>query len=123
MKSMMVNFGFFLMLIISSLIIVSVAKKQIIQEEMNEAMSVSIRNTMELWSENRALSEDELIQNFMMIFKTNINSASSYNLYFYEVDTENGMFDVEAEALFKYPNLREGNVCVRKTMVYDEKKH
>lgn len=121
MKSMIINFGFFLMLFITCVSISSLARKQIIKEELNEAVSVSIRNTMELWVDDKSLSEETLIKNFLDVFETSINSKSTYNILFYEVDTEDGMMDVEVEALFKYLNKRNATVKVRKTMVYDEK--
>lgn len=113
------NFGYFLMLIIACLSLLSISKKQIIKEELNEALSVSIRNSMEYWVEE-GISENQIIYNFLDNFKTNVNSSSDYNIYIYEIDTENGLMDVEVEAVFKYPNMRTGTVSVRKTMIYDE---
>lgn len=121
MKSMVINFGFFLMLFITSIAISSIARKQIIQEELNEAVSVSIRNTMEMWLDDKSINEEDLISNFLNVFEMNVNSKSTYNIYFYNVDTEDGLIDVEVEAKFRYLNNREGEVKVRKTMVYDEK--
>lgn len=121
MKLMIMNFGFFLMLFITCISISSIARKQIIKEEINEAVSVSIRNTMELWVDDMGLSEEALINNFLDVFELNVNSKSTYNIYFYNVDTEDGMIDVEVEAVFEYLNKRKGMVNVRKTMVYDEK--
>lgn len=82
MKSMIIYFGFFMMFILSSLIIVSASKKQVIREETTEALSVSIRNTMELWLKHQETSEQELINNFLKVFEKNITSKCEYNIYF-----------------------------------------
>lgn len=121
MKTMVINFGLFLMLFITCLSITSIGKKQVIKEEINEALSISIRNTMELWVDNTNLSKEELIDNFLNVFKTNVNSESTYNVYFYEIDTTNGLMDIGVKASFTYPNKRTGTVNIRKTMIYDEK--
>lgn len=118
---MVLNFGYFLMLFICCMSITSIAKKQIIKEEVSEALSISIRNTMELWEDNKNLSDEEMINNFEKIFRTNINSDSNFDIYFYDIDTDIGMMDVEVIATFTYPNLRIGKVVERKTMIYDEK--
>lgn len=109
------------MLFICCLSIVSIAKKQIITEEVNEALSISIRNTMELWKDNKDIDDEEMISNFSNIFQSNISSKSNFDIYFYDIDTDRGMMDVEVIATFKYPNLRIGKVIERKTMIYDEK--
>lgn len=109
------------MLFICCLSIVSIAKKQIITEEVNEALSISIRNTMELWKDNKDIDDEEMISNFSNIFQSNISSKSNFDIYFYDIDTDRGMMDVEVIATFKFPNLRIGKVIERKTMIYDEK--
>lgn len=121
MKSMIINFGFFMMMILSSMIIVAVSKKQAISEEATEALSVSIRNSMELWQEYPAISKTDIINNFVKVFESGISSKSKYNIYFYEIDTVEGLIDVEVEAVFKFPNLKSGKINIRKTMICDEK--
>lgn len=121
MKLMIIDFGLFLMLILCCLSISSVARKQIIREEVNEAVSNSIRNTMELWRDNKGLSETELIDNFLDVLQLSLKSKSKYNVFFYEVDTKDGMMDVEVEAEFSYVNHKKDKVSIRKTMIYDEK--
>lgn len=118
---MVLSFGYFLMLFICCLSIVSIAKKQVITEEVNEALSISIRNTMEFWKVNKNIDDEEMINNFSNIFLSNINSDSNFDIYFYDIDTDRGLLDVEVVATFKYPNFRVGKVIERKTMIYDEK--
>ena len=71
MKNMVMGFGFFMMMLLSSMIIVSASKKQIIKEELNEAISISIRNSMELWADNQNITKEQIIDNFMVVFNSN----------------------------------------------------
>jgi len=119
MKTMIISFSMFVVLVLSCMCLSSLFRKQCVIQEANEALSVAIRHTMELWVDDVGMSEEEMIDSFLMDFKIMINSDSIYRISFIEIDSVNGLMDVKCDVEYDYINGKTGKVSLRKTLIFN----
>ena len=115
MKNVIISIGLIIMMLISVLILFTVYGQNTRQNEIDEALSVAVEQTLENYKiNNNYVIKDEnqfkadLIQNLVIA----IESDSEL--------TEKGLLDVEAIETFSQPNGSTATVSSRKTVILEE---
>ncbi len=123
MKNVIISIGLIIMMLISVLILFTVYGQNTRQNEIDEALSVAVEQTLENYKiDNNYVIKDEkqfkadLVQNLIIA----IESDSELTVNILSLDMEKGLLDVEAIEKFSQPNGSTGTVSSRKTVILEE---
>lgn len=95
--------------------------REIRQTELNNAMTSSMRNAMEmlLLEEGTPKTEDEWIKMFLQSLTLQIDSVSELTVRILEADMEKGILSVEAVLTFGHPLGNRGSVSCYRTVILE----
>lgn len=124
MKTMITGITLILIMVLSLGINISIAEKDIRQDEIELSTNNAIRQSMnnakikEMYSiEN----DEELMSEFNRTLLTQINSDSNITVKVYGINYDEGLMNIEVISDFKYFNGADGKVSVRKTIIFNER--
>lgn len=125
MKNVIISMGLVMMTIITILILYTVYGQNTRQNEVEEALSVAVEQTLENMKIDKSYdvnSTEEFIADFNQNLILSIESDSVLEVNILTVDIEKGLFDVEVVETFKQPNGSKGTASCRKTIILEEYK-
>lgn len=96
--------------------------RDIRQTELNNALSTSMNNAMEilLMEEGKPEDEEEWKEMFLQALVLQIDSASDLEVRILDADMEKGLLSVEAVLEFQHPMGGAGSVSCQKTAIIEE---
>ena len=126
MKNVIISIGLVMMTIITILILYTVYGQNTRQNEVEEALSVAVEQTLENMKIDKSYdvnSTEEFIADFNQNLILSIESDSVLEVNILTVDIEKGLFDVEVVETFKQPNGSKATASCRKTIILEEYKN
>lgn len=123
MKSTIISIVLVLIMIISSVILFTIYGQNARQNELDEALSVAVEQSLENLKLNKSYSvnnTDEFIADFLENLILSIESDSEVKVEILGVDVEKGLLDVNVVETFVQPNGSTNTVTCRKTVILEE---
>lgn len=123
MKNVIISCGLVFLMIISTLILFTIYGQNTRQNELDEALSAAVEQTLENMKINKSYSVDttkEFIADFQQNLIVSIESDSELKVEILSVDIEKGLLDVYVTETFTQPNGTTNTATCRKTVVLEE---
>lgn len=120
MKEIIITIGITVVVTITAMIILSVEGKEIRRDELNRAVSTSVKKTVkdsQIEEQTAIKSNDEMIAYFIQLLSVNITGKGDMEIEVMEADYQEGMLDVLVTEKYKYVNGKSGKISVRKCAI------
>lgn len=111
----------FLMFMCVILVSVDMFGVQDRKQELEESVSLSMRNTLKASNVNKLydVSDEEMSAEFIRNLADNINTDSALDIYINELSLD-GIIDTKVRATFTHVNGQQGTREVRKTLILED---
>lgn len=120
MKQIIITIGITVVVTITAMIILSVEGKEIRRDELNRAVSTSVKKTVkdsQIEEQTAIKSNDEMIAYFIQLLSVNVTGKGDMEIEVMEADYQEGMLDVLVTEKYKYVNGKSGKILVRKCAI------
>ena len=116
MKQIIIIVGTIVIIFIAAMTIVSVESKDLRTDELNRAVSASIKKTVsdsQIENQSTILSDKEMVAYFIQLLSVNMKGKENVTVEVYDADYKEGLLSVAVTEKFKYVNGK--NVEFQKT--------
>ena len=113
MKQIIIIVGTIVIIFIAAMTIVSVESKDLRTDELNRAVSASIKKTVsdsQIENQSTILSDKEMVAYFIQLLSVNMKGKG-------DADYKEGLLSVAVTEKFKYVNGKNGEITVRKSAI------
>ncbi len=120
MKQIITTVGLMVVVTITAMIILSVEGREIRKDELNRAVSTSVKKTVkdsQINNQKIIKSDEEMIEYFIQVMSINISGKEDMEIEVMDADYKEGMLDVLVTEKYKHLNGKEGEISVRKCAI------
>ena len=120
MKQIIIIVGTIVIIFIAAMTIVSVESKDLRTDELNRAVSASIKKTVsdsQIENQSIILSDKEMVAYFIQLLSVNMKGKGNVTVEVYDADYKEGLLSVAVTEKFKYVNGKNGEITVRKSAI------
>ena len=118
MKQIIIIVGTIVIIFIAAMTIVSVESKDLRTDELNRAVSASIKKTVsDSQIENQSTILSEMVAYFIQLLSVNMKGKGDVTVEVYDADYKEGLLSVAVTEKFKYVNGKNGEITVRKSAI------
>lgn len=120
MKQIIIIVGTIVIIFIAAMTIVSVESKDLRTDELNRAVSASIKKTVsdsQIENQSTILSDKEMVAYFIQLLSVNMKGKGDVTVEVYDADYKEGLLSVAVTEKFKYVNGKKGEITVRKSAI------
>lgn len=120
MKKIIIIVGTIVIIFIAAMTIVSVESKDLRTDELNRAVSASIKKTVsdsQIENQSIILSDKEMVAYFIQLLSVNMKGKGNVTVEVYDADYKEGLLSVAVTEKFKYVNGKNGEITVRKSAI------
>ena len=110
----------FLVFLFSLEMILTVNARNSRKDELNQAVTLAVSNTMEKLAKGKINGAEELEEVFREQLDQLVNSETQLTVEILAKDVEKGLLSVNVEEVFVYPGGKTGRLSVCKTAILDE---
>ena len=107
MKQIIIIVGTIVIIFIAAMTIVSVESKDLRTDELNRAVSASIKKTVsdsQIENQSTILSDKEMVAYFIQLLSVNMKGKGDVTVEVYDADYKEGLLSVAVTEKFKYVN-------------------
>ena len=118
MKQIIIIVGTIVIIFIAAMTIVSVESKDLRTDELNRAVSASIKKTVsdsQIENQSTILSDKEMVAYFIQLLSVNMKGKGDVTVD--DADYKEGLLSVAVTEKFKYVNGKNGEITVRKSAI------
>lgn len=121
MKSLIKFAGLFFMFICTILVILDIDHVSARHSEMEEALSLSMRNTLKAstYAPMYEMNEQNMRSEFIRNFAENINGDGVFEVSIYKANPQ-GILDIDVKESFKHNNDSLGNMSLHRTLLVED---
>ena len=120
MKQIIIIVGTIVIIFIAAMTIVSVESKDLRTDELNRAVSASIKKTVsdsQIENQSTILSNKEMVAYFIQLLSVNMKGKGDVTVEVYDADYKEGLLSVAVTEKFKYVNGKNGEIKVSNSWI------